>query len=75
MQNEKKAREIVEKSMRSYEKRSEGRGECRFKRFVDYEGNLCAEVYCFSKGEEPTEEDLELWGIDFERGDAGLICE
>lgn len=75
MQNEKKAREIVEKSMRQYEKNSEGRGECRFKRFVDYEGNLCAEVYCFSKGTEPTEEDLELWGIDFERGDAGLICE
>lgn len=75
MQNKKKAREIVEKSMRSYEKRSEGRGECRFKRFVDYEGNLCAEVYCFSKGTEPTEEDLELWGIDFERGDADLICE
>ena len=28
-----------------------------------------------TKGTEPTEEDLELWGIDFERGDAGLICE
>lgn len=75
MQNEKKALEIVEKSMRMYEKQSEGRGECRFKRFVNYEGNLCAEVYCFNKGTEPTEEDLELWGIDFEMGDASLICE
>ena len=75
MQNEKKALEIVEKSMRMYEKQSEGRGECRFKRFVNYEGNLCAEVYCFNKGAEPTEEDLELWGIDFEMGNASLICE
>lgn len=75
MFNEKKAREIIEKSIRLYEERSEGRGECRFKRFVDYEGNLCAEVYCFGKGEEPIEDDLELWGIDFEMGDASLICE
>ena len=75
MQNEKKAREIVEKSMRQYEKNSEGRAKYQFKRFVKYEGNLCAEVYCLHKDEEPTEENVELWGIDFEMGDAGLICE
>lgn len=75
MLNEKKAREIVEKSIRQHEKNSEGRAEYRFKRFVKYEGNLCAEVYCLHKGENPTEENVELWGIDFEIGDAGLICE
>lgn len=75
MRNREKAREIVEKSMRLYEERSEGRAKYRFKRFVKYEGNLCAEVYCLHEGESPTEENVELWGIDFERGDAGLICE
>ena len=75
MRNKEKAREIVEKSIRQYEKNSEGRAKYRFKRFVKYEGNLCAEVYCLHDGEDPTEEDVELWGIDFERGDAGFICE
>ncbi len=75
MQSREKALKIVEKAMRLYEEQSEGRGECRFKRLVKYEGNLCAEVYCFNKGEEPTEEDVELWGIDFDNDSASLICE
>lgn len=75
MINKEKAREIVGKSIRQYEKNSEGRAKYRFKRFVKYEGNLCAEVYRLHEDEEPTEENVELWGIDFETGDAGLICE
>lgn len=66
MINKEKAREIVGKSIRQYEKNSEGRAEYRVKRFIKYEGNLCAEVYCLHEGEDPTEENVELWGIDFE---------
>ena len=70
-----KAMSIIEKSMRQYEKNSEGRGECHFKRFTEYEGNICAEVYVFQKGSKPTEDNIELWGIDYINGNAGLICE
>lgn len=75
MFNEKKAREIIDRTIKVEEENSEGRGKYCFKRFVKYNGKMCAEVYSFLKEQEPTEDDIELWGIDFETGDAGLICE
>ena len=73
MQNKKKTLEIVKKSIRQYEKNSEGCAKYRFKRFIKYKGNPCAEVYCLHEDEEPTEENIELWSIDFETGDTVLV--
>ncbi len=75
MFNEKKAREIIDKTIKVEEKNSEGRGEYRFKRFVKYDGEMCAEVYSFLRGQEPTEDDIELWAIDYDREFAWFITE
>lgn len=66
---------IVEHYMRICEKQAQGRATYSLKCLTTYEGNPAAEVYSTPIGKKPTEDGVELWGIDVEQGTDGIIYE